>query len=64
MSEATATEEPVPQRLVPILLVVATMAVSSWGCATALERLVPVANLAGSSAIVPVGPPADRLDRP
>lgn len=64
MTEAIATEEPAPQRLVPILLVVATMAVSSWGCATALERLAPVSSVAGSSAIVPLGTPADRLDRP
>ena len=64
MTEATATAEPVPRRLVPILVVVATLVVTSWACATALERIGSVGGLAGSSATVPLSTPADRLDRP
>ena len=65
MTEATTFEEPAPRRLVPILLVITTMAVSSWACGAALERLVPgdPGTLAESSVTVPLGTPADRLDR-
>jgi hypothetical protein len=64
-TEESPTEEPTPKRLAPILLVVATLAVTSWACATALERLDPdgVGTLAESGVAVPLGTPADRLDR-
>ena len=64
MTEAMTSEEPVPRRLLPILLVVATIAVSSWACGTALERLGMTGPNAHSSVSAPLNPPADRLDRP
>jgi hypothetical protein len=64
MTEVIRTGEPAPRRFLPILLVAITLVVSSWACATALERSAPAAGLAGSSATVPVGTPADRLDLP
>jgi hypothetical protein len=65
MNEATAVEEPTQQRLVPILLVIATMAVTSWACATTLERLeLGGGAFVGSSSSILLNAPADRLDRP
>ena len=65
MTEATISEQPVQQRFAPMLLVVATMAISSWACATALERLGPegAGALAESSVSTSPSAPADRLDR-
>ena len=65
MTEATISEQPVQQRFAPMLLVIATMAVSSWACAIALERLGPEGTgiLAESGVSTSPGAPADRLDR-
>ena len=65
MNEATASGEPEQRRLVPILLVVATLTATSWACATTLERSQygAVGGLAESSGSAEVSAPADRLDR-
>ena len=60
MNEASS-QAPAPRRLVPILIVVATLTATSWACATTLERsqFGAAADLVGSQ----VGAPADRLER-
>ena len=64
MTEAAVSEEPTPRRFAPILLVVATLAISSWACATALERLAldVGSSSAESTVFTPIHTPADRLD--
>jgi hypothetical protein len=65
MNEVTTSEAPAQRRLLPILIVVATLTATSWACATTLERSQYGAAdaLDGSSSSAEVGAPADRLDR-